>query len=80
MTDSFTKKRRTVSADDTARPYLFVQLDQLAAVRQLLDHNRIPYWVDETAISVDGQPAVTVINLSAGVEAQRVQATLDSAA
>jgi hypothetical protein len=79
MTDSFTRKRVTVSTGGTAGPYLFVQLDQLAAVRQLLDQNRIPYWVDEMAISVDGRPAVTAINFAASVDACRVQALLDSA-
>jgi hypothetical protein len=80
MTDPLTKKPIRVSADGSAGPYIIVQLSQVPAIREVLDRNSIPYWVDETAISIDGRPAVTFVNLGARVEAQLVQNVLDNAA
>jgi hypothetical protein len=45
----------------------------------LLDANNIRYWVDEDAISVDGRPEVTVVNLGHGSDAGSVQKILDRA-
>ncbi len=78
MTDTTTKKRLHVSADGTAGPYLMVPVVQLADVRRLLDSNGVRYWIDENAISLDGQPAVAVINFGRGAEGKKIQAILDS--
>ncbi len=59
--------------------YIKLTLDQLDKVRNLLDRDEIPYWVDSIAISIDGKPAVTVINLGLNNNAAQVQAILDEA-
>jgi hypothetical protein len=56
-----------------------VPVDLLEKVRKLLVENDIPHWVDHNAISVDGRPAVTVINLGRGADSRRVQELLDAA-
>ena len=78
MTDVVTKKRLYVSTDGTAGPYIMVPLDQLDEVRQLLDQHHIRYSVDEDAISLNGKPYVTVIDLGRGADAAAVQTILDS--
>jgi len=57
-----------------------VPVQQIDEVRVLLNANNISYWVDEEAISLDGKPAVTVVNLGRGSDAANVQSILDSAA
>ncbi len=51
----------------------------LVKVRKLLDENSIPHWLDHNAISVDGRPAVAVINLGREADSGRVQDLLDAA-
>ena len=77
MTDVVTKKRLSVSTDGTAGPYIMAPLDQLDEVRQLLDQHNIRYSVDEHAISLDGKPYVTVVDLGRGADAAAVQTILD---
>ena len=69
-----------VSTDGNAGPYIMVPVDQLDEIRSLLDANNIGYWVDEQAISLDGNPEITVINLGREGDAARIQRLLDSAA
>ena len=57
-----------------------VSVDQLDQVRKLLVDNDIPHWADHNAISVDGRPAVVVVNLGKRSDLSRVQAILDAAA
>ena len=59
-------------------PYIMVPLDQLGAVEAVLRNNRIGYWVDSDAISLDGKPAVIVINLGRGANAAPIQQLLDA--
>jgi hypothetical protein len=54
-----------------------VPVGQLNEVRGLLESHQIRYWVDENAISLDGQPAVAVVNFGRGTEGPKVQAILD---
>ena len=49
------------------------------AVREVLDRHRARYWVDADAISLDGEPAITVINFGRAGDAARIQAILDEA-
>jgi hypothetical protein len=42
--------------------------------------NDVPHGVDHHAVSVDGCPAVTVINLGRRVDSRRVQDLLNAAA
>jgi hypothetical protein len=77
MIDSSTRKPIRVSTDGTSGPYIMVPVDQLDQVRQLLQGNDIPHWVDHIAISVDERPAVAVINLAKKTDPHRVQVLLD---
>ncbi|MBN2293746.1 MAG: hypothetical protein JXM70_15065 [Pirellulales bacterium] len=78
MIDVSTKKPLSVSTDGDAVPYIMVPVQQIGDVCALLDNNEISYWVDEDAISIDGNPEVTVVNLGHGVDACDIQALLDS--
>jgi hypothetical protein len=77
MIDTTTKKRLVVSTDGGAGPYLMLPVAQLDEVVALLDANKVSYWVDEDAISLDGKPEITVINFGDRVEAIVVQRLLD---
>ncbi|REJ75209.1 MAG: hypothetical protein DWQ34_27265 [Planctomycetota bacterium] len=79
MIDVSTSKSLEVSTDGDAGPYIMVPVKQIDDVRSLLDDNNIPYWVDEDAISLDGKPEVTVVNLGRGSDPASVQKILDSA-
>lgn len=79
MIDASTKKPLDVSSDGNVGPYIMVPVQQIDDVRALLDTHNIPYWVDEDAISLDGKPEVTVVNLGRGSDAQSVQKILDNA-
>jgi hypothetical protein len=57
-----------------------VSVELLEKVRKVLVENDVPHWVDHHAISVDGRPAETVINLGRRVDSRRVQELLDAAA
>ena len=80
MTDTTTRRPIRVSTDGTAGPYIMVPVELLEKVRKLLVENNIPHWVEHNAISVDGRPAVTVINLGQKADPSRVQDLLDAAA
>ena len=79
MKDSSTEERIAVVQDGDANPYIMVPVRQISQVRALLDADKIPYWVDEDAISLDGQPAITVVNLGHRADPVAVQNLLDSA-
>ncbi len=79
MIDISTKKPLYVSTDGDAEPYIMVPVQQIDNVCALLDANEIRYWVDEEAISLDGKPEVTVVNLGHGVDARVLQNLLDNA-
>jgi hypothetical protein len=78
MTDATTQQRLRVSTDGTAGPYIMVPVSQLEEVKRLLDDRQIRYWVEENAISLDGGPYITVINLGRDGNATAVQAILDN--
>ncbi len=62
----------------SAGPYIRITVDQLERVKQLLSDHGVKYWVDHLAVSVDGQPAVTDVNLGRKGDPIRAQAILDS--
>ena len=80
MTDTAIRRPIRVSTDGTSGPYIMVSVELLEKVRKLLVENDVPHWVDHNAISVDGRPAVTVINLGRNVDSRQVQDLLDAAA
>lgn len=79
MTDATTHQRLRISTDGTAGPYIMVPVSQIDDVKRLLDDHQIRYWVEENAISVDGGPYISVVNLGREGNATAVQAILDKA-
>jgi hypothetical protein len=77
MTDVTTQKPLRVSTESAAGPYIDLPVSQLEDVCRLLDDHGIQYWVSENAISFDGGPETTVINLGRKGNAAAVQAILD---
>jgi hypothetical protein len=80
MIDEMTRNSLRVSTDGIAGPYLMVTVTQLDAVLAVLDSNHVRYWVDADAISLDNEPAITVINFGRSGDAARIQTILDEAA
>lgn len=80
MTDAATKEPIRVSTDGATGPYIVVPADRLEQVRNLLDANRVRFWADHHAISIDGKPSVVVVNLGRGTDAGHVQTLLDTVA
>ena len=79
MIDEMTKDTLRVSTDGIAGPYLMVPVTQLDAVLAVLDRHKVRYWVDADAISLDNEPAITVVNFGRSGKADRIQAILDEA-
>jgi hypothetical protein len=79
MIDEMTKDTLRVSDGGIAGPYLMVSIDQLDAILAVLDRHKVRYWVDADAISLDNEPALTVINFGRTGDAARIQALLDEA-
>ena len=78
MIDTTTGQSLCVSTDGGAAPYIMLPVSQLDRVIELLDKHKIAYWVDEEALSIDGEPEVIWINLKRGSNAAIVQSLLDS--
>lgn len=78
MIDSETQERIVVHSEGTGGPYIMILLDQLDAVEAILRDKGISYWVDSDAISLDGKPAIIVINLGRGTDPMAVQQMLDA--
>jgi hypothetical protein len=79
MIDETTQNSLRVSTDAVAGPYLMVPMTQLDAVLAVLDRHKVRYWVDADAISLDNEPAITVINFDRFGDAAQIQAILDEA-
>ena len=56
-----------------------VPVSQLVRVREQLDRHEIRYWTDAHAISLDGKPAIVVVNFGRAGDAARIQQLLDEA-
>jgi hypothetical protein len=79
MIDEMTWRPLRISTDGVSGPYLMVLVHQLESVTKALDRHEIMYWVDADAISLDGEPAMTVINFGRAGDADQIQAILDQA-
>ncbi len=77
MIDEMTQNQLRVSTDGIAGPYLMVPMRQLRRIRELLDCHAVRYWVDSHAISLDGKPAIVVINFGRAGDASQIQTLLD---
>lgn len=62
MTDVATKEPLRVEPNETAGPYLRVSVDQLPALKQVLDRNGVFYWEDGFATRLGDRPAITYVN------------------
>jgi len=62
----------------SAGPYIRITVDQLERLKQLLTAHDVKFWVDHYAVSIDGLPAVTDVNLGRKGDPIRAQAILDS--
>ncbi len=78
MIDATTQMPLCVSTDGGAGPYIIVPIGQLEKVIAILDSNKVPYWVDEEAISLDGKPEIVVVNLGQRSDPTMIQRLLDS--
>jgi hypothetical protein len=78
MIDATTREPLSVSQDGNAGPYIMVPVTQLNKVTTILETNKVPFWVDEEAISLDGRPEIAVINLGHRSSPGMVQRLLDS--
>ncbi len=78
MIDTTTNEPVRVLKYDSARPYIVVPELQLQQVTDVLDANKVSYWVDEEALSMDGGPEITFINLGYGTDPAAIQRLLDS--
>ena len=78
MIDTTTRQPLHVSTDGNAGPYIVVPVSQLDKITTVLDANKVSYWVDEEAISLDGKPEIVVINLGRGSKPAWFQTLLDS--
>jgi hypothetical protein len=79
MIDSQTGKRLQVSSESPSGPYIWVSMGAADAVQKVLQAHGIKHWLDYHFVSVDGKPAVSVINLDRKCDPSKVQAILDAA-
>jgi hypothetical protein len=77
MIDSFTKKRIRVVDDEGDEPYIIVRVDQLDAVKAVLDRAGCRYDVDDEEMSLDGHPFLTFVTLDPRTDVPAVQKVLD---
>ena len=80
MIDSALQRPILIRTESPSGPYIWLSVEAVEKVRKLLVENEISHWVDHHAVSVDGRPAVTVINLYRKVDPRPVQELLDAAA
>jgi hypothetical protein len=66
-----------VSTDGTAGPYIIVPVSLLDSVRHALSEARISFTIDEDAVSLAGQPALSVVDLGDGADIVRVREVLE---
>ena len=78
MRDAVTQERITVLTDGDAGPYIMVPVAQVGEIAEVLRADDISHWVDQEAISLNGQPEVSVINLGRNVDVAQVQRLLDA--
>jgi hypothetical protein len=81
LADEVRKRKRPlrVSHDKTAGPYIMVHVRQLDELTSLLKSHGVPHSVEESAVSLNGAPEMTVVNLGREGNAEAVQAILDGA-
>ena len=66
-----------VSTDGTAGPYICVPVDRLVEVMNALNEEGIACSSNNSAICLNDQPSMGVINLGIGADVQAAQEVLD---
>jgi hypothetical protein len=79
MLDAVTKKPLLVLFHERSQPYIRVPASQLNTVETLLKAHGIRCWPDENIISLNGGPAMGIMNIASNENTVKVQAILDSA-
>jgi hypothetical protein len=79
MIDSETRERVVVSTPEMGGAYIMLPFDQVADIEAILRANEVPFWTDSDSISMDGEPAIIVVNLEPEADVSRVQQLLDAA-
>jgi hypothetical protein len=69
-----------VSGNGDSGGYIVVPMAQLDDVKRILQRHKVRFWVDQYAISINGQPYTTVINLHRTASATHVRKLLKLAA
>jgi len=59
-------------------PYIVLPVSKLDRVTSLFDANKVSYWVDEEAISINGRPEIVYVTLAQRSDPEMVQRLLDS--
>jgi hypothetical protein len=77
MLDSFTKKRIRVVDDEGDEPYIIVRVEQLDAVKAILDRVGCRYDADDDRISINGHPFATFVTLDPRADVPAIQKLLD---
>jgi hypothetical protein len=78
MIDAITRERIVIHKEGSGGPYLMVADEQLEEVTKALGAEKISHWVDEDVISLDGEPAVAIVNFGRTVDVAAVQRILDA--
>ena len=78
MTGTGTETTLHIPADGDSIPYIMTPVRGIENLLGLLDAEKISYWVDECAISINDGPEVTVVNLRHGADAATVRNILDN--
>jgi hypothetical protein len=78
MTENPTKQPIRVFAGAESTGWFIARVDELPEVRAILEANRIRHSISEDQISLNDQPAFSVVILKRGTDAAAVQRLLDA--
>jgi hypothetical protein len=77
MIDVIKRKPLRVEICEGAPALLVLPVEQLDQARALLDAHKVPYWVSEEFLSVDGGPEKAFVHISRNADPAMVQRLLD---
>jgi hypothetical protein len=78
MTDPVTKRRVHVYPAPEVGPWFIVRVSMIPDVQALLDKSNVRYELDDSIVTLNGQPPTRKINLARGTDPDVVQRLLDS--
>jgi hypothetical protein len=77
MTDPVTKRRVQVYPAPEVGPWFIVRVSMIPEVQAMLDKNNVRYELDDSIVTINGQPPTRKINLARGTDPDVVQRLLD---